>query len=182
MIIRFSLNEDINCSARCVFMTKLTSVDECRSMIESKPDLLNKLISSWVICVICGQNTATFTKNMLTFTVVSKYLPQESCLGPDTDDCVLLLSQFIEAIGQEYTNASTPAVALQVKVTIGSYFSALIKIAEPILNDTTNVQSIKKLYDVTSCLARKCSKALYSKVRIFYLSIHGLRCANESNQ
>ena len=93
------------------------------------------------------------------------------------------LTNFIEHLGREFSNAQTTAAGnvLSLKTTIGSYFGGIINTAEPILSEACDAQTMKRLYDVASCLVRKCAKAIYSKV-CYSLYGHGNRRCFDTSQ
>ncbi|XP_066928610.1 protein MMS22-like [Clytia hemisphaerica] len=161
LISRYAFTEDISLSARCLFITKLISLDSYKTFIEQKQELFEKHVTTWISCVLMGLGTQLFTKQLSKYTRVSQYLLQPR--PPDENDCFAWLVLFIENLGRVFSNAPTPTDALTLKLIIGTYFGSLVKLSEPVLSESTDLATMKRLYDVTSCLVRKCTKALYSK-------------------
>lgn len=145
-------------------MRKLLTTDLCKTYIEkdNKSNLASRLVAIWVACVISGLDTSLITRSLSNNKEISKYLVEPK--PPNEGDCLVWLTNFIENLGREFSSALTPADTLPLKSLISCFFSQLIKTAEPILSEASDVAALKRLYNVSSYLVRMCAKAIYSKV------------------
>lgn len=167
LLSKYGFNEDISLNIRSIYMKKLLVTDLCQAYIEDeKSNLASRLVAVWVTCVVCGHDTSLITRSLSNYKQLSKYLVEPK--PPNETDCFVWLRNFIENLGREFSNALTPADALPLKSSISCFFSQLIKTAEPILSEASDIAALKRLYDVTSFLVRTCAKAIYSKVRILF--------------